>query len=165
MNRARLAFLVPLIALAACAGQGGDYPSLAVRDAERWTGTMAAGAAQPYVPAPPGAPTLERTVQLAAEARSIHTDFLAAVPNARSRVAAAQGTGSESWAVAQVALADLEARRSRVMVALADLDLIYADASSAGEAIAPVADDRDAVAAMVDEESALIAELLARLAG
>lgn len=167
MKPIRLAFLVPLASLAACAGQSGEFPSLAVRDAERWTGTMEAGAAQPYVPAPVAAPTVERTAQLAAQARSLHAEFLAALPSARSRVSAAQGAGagSDSWAVAQVALADLEARRSQVMIALADLDLIHADASTAGEAVAPLADQRSAVEAMVAEESALIADLLARLGG
>ncbi len=164
MIQARLPILALLLPLAACASQGGDYPSLAVRDAERWTGTMAAGEAEPYVPVPPGAPTLERAAQLTAEARSIHAEFLAAAPSARSSVSAAQGAGSDSWAVAQVAVADLEARRSRVMVALADLDLIYANASNAGEATDPVADERNAVAEMVEEESTLIGELLRRLA-
>ncbi|QZH75322.1 MAG: hypothetical protein JY451_01450 [Erythrobacter sp.] len=166
MIQARLPLLALLLPLAACASPSAEYPSLAVRDAERWTGTMAAGEAEPYVPVPPGVPTLERAAQLVTEARSLHAEFLAAAPNVRSRVSAAQGAsvGSDSWAVAQVAVADLEARRSRVMVALADLDLIYAETSNAGEAIAPVADERDAVAAMVEEESALIADLLARLA-
>jgi hypothetical protein len=150
--------------LAACASPEGAYPSLAIRDAERWSGTLEV-AAQPYVPATTAAPTLVSAVQLAAAARALHAEFLAAAPAARRSVAAADGAGpgSDGWAVAQVALADLESRRSRMMVTLADLDRLYADTSNAGEAIAPIADERADVVAMIDEESALIAQLLARL--
>lgn len=161
-----LPFLGGLVVLTGgCASASGDYPSLAFRDGERWAGTFDVAEAEPYVPEPPAAETVERTVQLAREARSAHDEFLAAAPEAERQTFAAQsaGVGSEAWSVAQVALANLESRRSRAMIALADLDRIYVDTSTAGEAIAPIADVRGEVAALIDTENALITRLAARL--
>jgi len=128
---------------------------------------MAVTPAQPYVPAAPGGETLDRVEQLAVQARASHAEFLAAAPAARRQAMAASGanTGNEAWAVAQVAIADLEARRSLAMVALADLDRVYIETSNAGEAIAPVEDARSEIIQLVEQENALIAELLAAIGG
>ncbi|KLI64035.1 hypothetical protein AAV99_06685 [Aurantiacibacter marinus] len=149
--------------LAACASPAEEYPSLAIRDSERLTGSMAAAEPQPYIPPPPSASALDQVEQLAATARAAHAAFLAAAPAARrlAGTAGAGRVGSEAWALAQVAIADLETRRSLTMIALADLDRIYVDTSSAGEAIAPVAQIQTQIAAMVEQENAIIAELLA----
>ncbi|RJY10092.1 hypothetical protein [Aurantiacibacter aquimixticola] len=152
--------LLPL--LAGCAAPDGEYPSLAIRDAERITGTIEP---EPYVPPPPAPAVLSRTEDLVDAARAAHGRFLAAVPEARRRANAAQGAGigSEAWSVAQVAVAGLETHRGEVMISLADLDRLYVAASSEGEAIAPIADDRAAVATLAEEEDAVIAELLAAI--
>jgi len=168
MMQARfLALGLSCVALAACASPVEQYPSLAIRDSEQWSGTMAVPDAQPYVPAPPAEATLGQVEQLAAQARSVHSEFLAAAPAARQRANAARGagTGSDAWSDAQVVIADLEARRSQTMIALADLDRLYIETSTAGEAVASIAVVRDEVVALVDQENALIAELLSTVGG
>jgi hypothetical protein len=160
-NRALL--LVSL--LAACATTEGEYPSLALRDAERATGSFEPVTAEPYIPPPTPAAVVGRLDQLAAEAASAHRAFIAEAPGVRSAVAAARGAaeGDESWSLAQVAVAGLEASRSRAMIALADLDRLYVDASLGGEELTRIAAARDTVAAQVDEQNATIETLLGGL--
>lgn len=162
-----LALSAITLILSGCASPASDYPSLAVRDAERVSGTMEVEPAEPYVPAAPAGTTLERVAQLVEEARAAHAEFLSAEPRARNTAAAARSSsvGSESWAVAQVALAELESRRSRTMIALADLDRIYTEVATSGEAIAAVEDERAEIAALVEQENAVIEELLGRIGG
>lgn len=152
-----------LAALAACSTTPGDYPSLAIRDAERVRGTLQPP--PPYIPPPTPAPVLDRVAQLRAEAASAHSSFLNEATGARRAVSAARGAGvgSESWAQAQVALASLEAARSRAMVALADLDRIYVDAAVEATELDRITAAREEVIAMVEAEDATIAELAAAL--
>jgi hypothetical protein len=152
-----------LAALAACSTAPGDYPSLAIRDAERITGTIPAP--EPYVPPPTPAPVLDRLAQLTGEAASAHRGFLDQAPGVRSTVSAARGAGvgSESWAQAQVALAGLEGARSRAMIALADLDRLYVDAAVEAMETERIAAAREEVIGMVEAEDAVIAELAAVL--
>ena len=161
---APFAALVALpLALSACASvDDGAYPSLAIRDGERMTGSITP---EPYVPPPPTPASIAGLDGLASEARAAHAAFTAALPAARARVNAARGSGvgSEAWAVAQVAVADLESQRSRAMIALADLDRIYVQVSSDGEAIAPVEDVRGPIAELIAQENAIIDDLLAAL--
>ena len=153
--------LIPL--LGACAAPEGEYPSLALRPAE-----LAVSAPQPVAPAPPP-PTpsavLSRLEQLTSDAASAHRAFLAQTPEVRSVVSAAEGAeaGSEAWSVAQVALAGLEAARSRAMIALADLDRLYVDAAVEGGALDRIGAARDAVAAQVEQQDATISGLSAGL--
>ncbi|MEL1250835.1 hypothetical protein [Aurantiacibacter gilvus] len=150
--------------LAGCAAPQGEYPSLAVRDTERVSGTMEVAPPPPPPPAQPPA-TLERLDQLVADARASHTQFLAAAPAARTSAQAAGGaaTGSDSWGRAQVAIADLEARRSNAMIALADLDRLYVNAASAAEDLTPIVAARDEIGALVDEQNSIIDSLLGEL--
>src|SRR5690606_24459962 len=67
-NRALL--LLPF--LAACASPGEEYPSLALREAERATGSFEPAPPEPYVPPPPPAAVLDRLDALAAEAARAH---------------------------------------------------------------------------------------------
>ena len=160
----RLAPLLLAATLTACASTGGDYPSLAIRDAERAEGTFEpAEAAEeaPAPPAPPSADLLERLAQLETEATAAHRAFLEAAPGARRAVATARGAGVEtdSYADAQVALADLDSHRSRAAVALGDIDLLFADATLAFELRDPIVDARNAIIALIAEEDAVLAEL------
>ena len=158
--------LLPAVALVAgCASPDTAFPTLAIRDAERVSGTMA-------VPAPPAPPlptplaaTQDRAISLTQQALSAHQAFLAAAPATRERITRASGAaqGSERWAQAQVAIAGLEAQRSAVMIALADLDRLALEAAVAGQAFATLADRRDEVAALADQETALINALLETL--
>lgn len=160
-NRALV--LIPL--LAACAAPEGAYPSLALRPAERATGTLEPVAAQPYIPPETPMAVLGRLEQLTADAASANRAFLAEAPRARSTVSAARGAGegSDAWAQAQVAVAGLEASRSKAMIALADLDRLYVDAGVAGEAVDRIGAARDTVAAQVDQQNSTIDTLLGSL--
>ena len=156
--------LLPLLAglglLGACAGAAeGDYPSLAIRDVERASGSFEPA---PYVPTYPAATEVASAEGYAAQAREAHRQFLAALPAARARVNAARGSGrgSEAWSVAQVAVAVLEGHRGQAMIALAELDRIYVDAGTEGQETGGVQDVRGPIEALVAEENATIAGLL-----
>jgi hypothetical protein len=111
--RFNLALLV-LPLLAACATAEEEYPSLAIRDAERVSGRFEPVAATPYVPPPTPAAVLGLLDQLAADAASAHRSFVAEAPAASRIIQAAGGAefGSDAWAAASVALAGLESSRS-----------------------------------------------------
>lgn len=166
------ALSLPML-LSACASNPArdDYPSLAIRDAERVTGT-----AQP-VPAdgkpdlaPVSASLDSRIAQALARASKAHSAFLAASPGASQLIATARGARSpaDTWIAAQVALADLQSLRSDAVIAQADLDLLYADERAADPArITPAAhalsEAREAIDTMVAEQNRTIAGLAAQL--
>ncbi|MDP3675895.1 MAG: hypothetical protein Q8R44_12505 [Novosphingobium sp.] len=166
----RVAILIPLAALAACASTGdGGYPSLAIRPGERVSGT-----ADPVpAPAPPRATaaTGSRIAQLRAQALVAHTRFGERRASAANLSAAAQGAAvaSEAWSVAQVALASLEAARSEAMIALADLDSLFVDAKNDAVATGGSGDvdaigaARNEVIGWIGEEDATLAALRGRL--
>lgn len=161
---------IPLLAasaltLGACANDIAEYPALARRPMERVTGEIA-----PVVPKnePGPAPSAEAVGQidsLVAAARAANARFRAHEGQASHLVRAATGApmGSESWAVASVAVAQLESARSDGMVALAQLDAIYAAARvDAGDA-RTVANARETVMALVAEQDELISALKDRM--
>ena len=82
-------------------------------------------------------------------------------------VAAGSGAaaGSESWAVASIALAELESERSAAMVALADLDQLYAAAGTEGRDTAAISTARDEVSVMIGDEDVILVGLRGRLGG
>ncbi|MGN6498179.1 MAG: hypothetical protein ACTHK5_12725 [Tsuneonella sp.] len=153
------------LGLSACASTAGKYPSLAIRDAERVQGTFEPDAAPPPQPAPPppSAALVSRLAELVDQASRAHRAFTAAVPGAQRAVAAAGGTGSDSWASAQVALADLDASRSKAAVPLGELDTLFIDATLAAENRDAIAAARDQVIAMIGDEDAALARLRGRL--
>ena len=162
-NPLRHALFAPLAAslLAGCAAAPeGAYPSLAIRDVERVSGTLEPPAVT-YVPPAPPSGTLNELDALVSRAQTAHGRFVEQAPALRSRVASANGApvGSEGWAQAQVALAELETIRSEAMIALADLDRLYVEAATEGQSLAEVASARDEVIALVEQEDAVIAEL------
>ncbi|MFC3173181.1 hypothetical protein ACFOD9_02830 [Novosphingobium bradum] len=161
--------------LAGCA-TNGQYPSLAKGPSElasegriRGCGNMAAPpvpvATVPVAPAPAPAPAdlTGRLVEITAEARAAHESFA----SQRARVAGLAGAGaargSDGWAVAQVALAELSSARSSTALALTELDRLYVAQrvdGGDGQAIAAV---RDQVTAWVADEDAVLAGLVGRL--
>ena len=156
--------------LAGCSSTSTEgYPSLAIRDVERVQGS--------FEPAPPqrlDVPEVEvdlaggldaRLSALVAQARSAHEEFRSAQPGAERLVAAASGAaiGSDSWAAAQVALADLDSARSMAAIALGDLDIIYAAAEVQAEDTGAIDEARDSVIAMIGEEDAVLERLRARV--
>ena len=156
-----------LAMLAGCANSAGSYPSLEMRPGERVSGTFEPPApeAPPPPPAVASADLVARLAELRAEASAAHGDFLEAAPGARRLASAAAGSaiGSDSWASAQVALADLDSARSRAAVPLGTLDILYVDASIANEARSEIDSVRSAVIAMLEEEDAVLAQLRANV--
>ena len=159
----RLLIALACAATAACASGRDDYPSLAIRDAERVTGTLQP--AEPYVPTPAAPVVLANAQALVDQAESAHESFRRQLNGARSAAQAARGArmGSERWAVASVAIAGLETERSRAMIALAELDRLAVAAATEGGALGELAAAQAQVDAMVAEETAGIDDLLAAL--
>jgi len=160
----RLSVLPLIAALAACASAQSQYPSLAIRPAERATGTLQPVSAEPVLtPLAPAA--LDRVSQLAADGRAAHQAFVAQVAGARSTISGGHGAavGSEAWARAEAALADVRAARSTTMVPLADLDRLLVDAGTNGEATDRIAAARTEVEGLLTSEDRTVDELSANL--
>ena len=163
---ARHTLPLPLIALlAACAAPQGEFPSLAIREAERISGS-----AEPARPDPAPRPSLQVADSANAEdwlssAKAAHADFLAALPAARSRIAAGRGAnaGSDRWAEAQIALAGLQTARSRVNVAVTELDRLYVAALTEGLLPGAIEGARSESLSLLAEEDGQIAALSAGL--
>src|SRR5690606_28813917 len=92
-NPALLLLLLPLVA--ACATPEEEYPSLAIRDAERIGGSFEPATPAPYVPPPTPPAVLGQLEALRDQAASAHRAFLAEVPGARRAIGSAGGVGSE----------------------------------------------------------------------
>lgn len=173
MTRAKARFLALLLpfGMAACS-TSGTYPSLAIRDVERvaGSGTPAEGEAAPPVPAlPPASADLVTRLQgLVNVAQAADRQFQAGRAAATRAVAAAGGVGTDTWSAASVAMAKLESSRSSGMGALADLDVLYADARGAAPndespSAKAIADARSQVAALLDAQDQVIDGLSRRL--
>jgi hypothetical protein len=186
--------IVPVLAcavgLAACATTpDGEYPSLAVREAEYQMGQIprptgdcadcaqcpeggempATGQFEPPTPvAPPPPPPalstdlLERVAQLEAQAREAHADFERAVPATRSAVRDSGSVGSKSWGRGEVAYANLRSIRSRTSIPLADLDTLVAIRSVDGKPVEEIVAARDAVLGLIAQEDGVLDELSPR---
>lgn len=176
-----------LFLLAGCASSE-EFPSLAWRPAEligekslasadhaESTPARIAGSGAPAVPAGDAAVTQvavsadlsARLAQLGEAARAANERFSGKRSRAVSLASAARGAaqGSEAWAVATVAMADLESARSDVMISLGELDRLYAAARVDGGDGGAIAAVRDQVTAWVADEDAVLADLGGRLKG
>lgn len=157
----RMAVLAVIVApITACSANGGRYPSLELRPAERMTGA--------FVPVPPTegpAPmpegTLGRLGALEASARAAHARFVEQAPAARALVTAGRGADASDnrWSAAQVALADLDGIRSETAVVLGDIDLMFVDATLADSDRVAIERSRQAIVALITQEDAVLAEL------
>ena len=163
--------LAPLAALslAACASPSAEYPSLAIRDAERLNGTFTPAKPETEAPSaslPPAADTIERLAQLQAAAGSAHKGFLALMPRATQLVEAAResGVGSDRWAAAQVAISELDAQRSLTAIPMADLDRLYASRAVLLLPRRSIAEAQSAVQALIEAEDRVLANLKGALA-
>ena len=160
--------LSPLILaalLSACATASGDYPSLAQRPAERAQGTFTPDAADaaPAPPVLPSADLVSRLAELRRQAEATHGEFRSATPAAERLANAAGSRGSDRWAAAEVALADLDSIRSRAAIALADLDTLWVDSTLEAGPREAIGTARDAVEGLIAEEDAVLARLRGRL--
>lgn len=171
MNRQKHVLLLAATALpvlvAGCASDSSGYPSLARRDAERIAAIPPSPPPPPAAPLPPDGAVVARMDALVAQATAAHDRFRARRARAETLVAAAAGApvASESWAVATVALADLESARSDAMVALADIDAAdVATRIDGAPATATVVNAaRDIVTGLVAEQDAVLARLRGRM--
>ncbi len=77
--------------------------------------------------------------------------------------AAGQAVSDNSWASAQVALADLESQRSNATLALGDLDLLYTDATLSFMERDRIDSARNEVQALIGQEDDTLARLWALL--
>lgn len=176
MNRAKsriVTALLPLAATAACS-TSAQYPSLAQRDVERRGGTAMPVAADtaPAAPAlpPASADLVTRVNGLVAAARAADEQFRAQRPVAERAVGNAGGVGSDSWSGASVALGRLETSRSIAMGALAELDVLYADARDAAPtdespSASAIAAARSQVSDIVAAQDSAIERLAGHLKG
>lgn len=157
--------------LAACATNGGvdKYPSLAVRDVERAQGQFEPVPATPLdvpeVPSTVGGPIPARLASLGSAAAASHRAFLAKTPAATRLANAAAGSaiGSNAWASAQVALADLDSARSTTAIALGDLDALMVGTAIQARDVSAIEAVRRQVIAQVEEEDAALARLRSKI--
>ena len=163
--------LGPCLGLAACATAGDKYPSLAVRDVERAQGRFEPAPVAPLdVPEIPaaaaaGGPLTQRLAALGSAAASSHQAFLARVPRAARLANAAAGSaiGSDAWASAQVALADLDSARSATAISLGELDAIMVGTAIQAQDASAIETVRQQVLAQVGEEDETLARLRAQV--
>ena len=165
MTNFRLSFAIFCVSLLAACATPGDYPSLAQRPAERVEGVFAPDTSEPTAPTPiaPSAALAARLAASVGAAEEGHREFVGATPAAERLARAAGGTGSDSWAAAQVALANLDSIRSRVAVSLADLDTLWVDATVEPGPREAIGSARARVEALVAQEDAVLAQLRGRL--
>lgn len=172
----RLTHIIPFAALLLATGcaSGSDYPSLALRPAERIHGSFSSVAPAadsptdsppPVAPLPANAALSTRIDALVGEAQAAHTRFMAAAPRAQRLAATAGGIGSDSWASAQVALADLESQRSQAAIALSTLDELHIDAVVANNQPAIISTAREAVISLIGQEDTLLSQLRTKVRG
>lgn len=157
-----LLIALPALALGACASDEGAYPSLAKRPAERITASWPPPPPAPLPAPPPLDPaTASRLDALLGQVRSADIRFAGGIAQARTRVAAARGAaiGSEAWSVATVAVSALEASRAHAMVAMAQLDSIYADARTQGLDVNTVEASRQQAIAIIGAEDKVLESL------
>lgn len=164
-----IACVATILPLSGCAADYTTYPSLARRSAERVSGTIAVAppVAAPQPPAPPPSADLVTLLgQLGDRAQAAHHEFTGRRARAEQLVAAAgkSPVGSDGWAQASVALADLETARSQAMIALADLDELYTAARVEGGEATTIAATRDRVIDLIGEEDIVLAQLRGRIA-
>lgn len=157
-----------MLALAGCSTSSGKYPSLAVRDAERVSGSfpVAADNGPPPAPAQTQANILDSLPEQLALAQSAHAQFVGMSGAAERLAQAARGSTPDSniWAEAQIALAEMEGQRSQSAVALGTLDLYYADATLGFTQREQIDAVRAQVIDLVQQEDAVLARLRAQMA-
>lgn len=155
------------LALTGCVS-GKQFPSLALRPAERADGSVT----RPLPPqSAPGATPSDSSAQLAQlqeTARAAHVRFAARRAGAERAAADAGPLGSESWAAASVALAGLEEACDQQSAAITAIDQLavdrqVADAGAQGTEVTAILAARQAIAADAEADGAVVARLRQRL--
>jgi len=155
--------VLPVAMLAGCAGQSGNYPSLAPRPIEQLSLAEPSRPKPPAVVADPVA--VERYAPLIEKARKADADFRRVLEEERPALARGQGAaeGSDAWLAAQVSLSRIETARGPVAKALADLDTARSALDPQTDTGAMVANEQafDQVRQISDAENAVMAEVSA----
>lgn len=144
---------------------GGDYPSLLPRPAEKLS------MSEPVRPEPVAEPDPALDREIAGfEARLTEAvrDFNAVAPEVEASVAVAQGVavGSDAWLTAQTQLARLDAARGSANSLLADIDRIAIDRGTAGKPEYPTLRTiRERAAAEANRQAGIITQLDVALRG
>ena len=161
----RVAPALLVTALAACTTAQGDYPSLALRDAERATGTMLPPTT--YNAPEPTAATMASVESLVEQANKAYEAFGGKLDGVRAKALQARGAeiGSDAWANASIAIADLETERSRTMLPLSDIDRLTVDAATEGGKIEELEAAQGLVGQMVEFETDKIDQIWNALRG
>lgn len=144
MNRGFLLAAAGLT-LSACVPQG-DFPSLAMRPAERRISTEAPVRPQPVVPSDPS--LRDRIADLQHVAAEGDRAFGAAYGPTAAAVGGAGAQGSEGWIEAQQAVSQLETARAPTTRALIDLDQLAIDRADQPTSAADYAAVNEAIAAV-----------------
>ena len=166
------ALISAALALSGCS-TNGSYPSLQRRAAERsYDAATPAPATADQGLGRLDAALATRLDILRQQALAANESFQGQVSTATRTVNAAQGApvASDAWSVAQIALAQLESKRSAAMIALADLDTLLVSAEKANAEM-PSADlpavrkVRDEVTGWIASQDATLAQLRGKLRG
>ena len=168
--RLSIALVSAALAVTGCS-TSGSYPSLERRAAERSYDLAApAPVASGQDIGPVDATLAAHLAALREQALAANESFQGQVSSATRTVSAAQGApvASDAWSVAQVALAQLEAKRSAAMIALADLDALLvsaekADAEKPSPDLRAVSEVRDEVTGWIASQDATLAQLRGKL--
>jgi len=163
MNRS-FASLIPVFLLGACTSAPGDYPSLARRPIEQLN-TPLPPATAPSAPVPLDPAMVRQLDSLLERIRAADARFQAKAPQVRRSVLAASDAarGTEAWSAAMIALTDLDTARSDAMVALAEIDAIYAANRITGAAAVEAQAARAAGNRLIAVQDQVMADLQGRL--
>lgn len=157
--------VVPLAALllAGCAGSSDKYPSLAIRDAERVSGSFTPS--EPEAPPVPPVASDQDLGSIAARARETHTRFMSEQEGAQGIVRAARGQSMESnaRARAEVSLASLTSLRGQTQLAMAELDALQAEAATTFAPTDGIAVAQTQVASFLSEQNDILDSLMGEL--
>lgn len=147
------------LAIVGCAGSGDRYPSLAMRDSERFGGELTpAAATQPAEIVPVSPASISAALESASKG---NTQFLAKRAEASRLASAASGTSqdSDTRSRALIALAQLTSLRSQTLGALASLDALKADAATRFAATQEIETAQEEVFEMLTTQNASISAI------
>ena len=152
-----------ILALPGCATAPDQFPSLAVREAERMSGTLTP--AQPEPAAPTYSVPAGEVENALAMARGAHERFVAGQPATTRLINSASGLamGTDTHSRALIALADLTTYHSETASALASLDRLEAQGAVLFAPIDAVKAAQAEVEAMIGQQDAALDQLAREL--
>lgn len=153
-----------LLFISGCAPDG-EFPSLAMREAER--NLSFEEPERPPVTVARDPEVTARIQSLEHQAAEGNHAFEAMAPSVEDRVAAAGPGGSDAWVAAQEAVSRLEAARAPTTRALADLDRLRIDRAAMptnAADFAAIEDAMDRIGRIAEAQRDRVQQFVARLA-